>query len=72
MALRGDCADAAREQGCPDQAVEPSKQTALLAAAMHGKVDCVKLMVEHKADIMATDVKGRTALMLAAFRKPPA
>ena len=34
---------------------------------MHGRVDCVKLMVEHKADLMATDVKGRTALMLAAF-----
>ena len=45
-----------------DQAVEPSKQTALLAAAMHGRVDCVKLMVAHKADLAATDENGATAL----------
>ena len=38
-----------------------------LAAAMHGQVECVKLMLEYRADLGAVDVKGRTALMLAGF-----
>lgn len=63
-----DCARMLLEHGAlVDLVVEPSKHTGLLAAAMYGQVECVKLMLEFHADLRAIDVKGRTALMLAGF-----
>ena len=61
-------------------AVGPARLTALLAATMFGQVECVKLLIgellappplsDHhwlRAGLGATDARGRTALMLAAF-----
>jgi len=42
--------------------------TALIAAASEGQADCVKLLIEAKADVNAKDKDGTNALMAASAR----
>ena len=39
--------------------------TPLIIASCYGKTDCVKLLIEHNADVNTIDNDGRTALFYA-------
>ncbi|KAE8732394.1 putative E3 ubiquitin-protein ligase XBAT31 [Hibiscus syriacus] len=53
-----------REPGCS----KSSKQTPLMLAAMHGKISCVKKLIEAGANILKFDsINGRTCLHYAAY-----
>ncbi|KAF5812903.1 putative ankyrin repeat-containing domain-containing protein [Helianthus annuus] len=56
-----------------DRSVNPDslnrhKQTPLMLVAMHGKIDCVKKLIEANANILMFDSpNGRTCLHYAAY-----
>ncbi|KAM0040601.1 putative ankyrin repeat-containing domain-containing protein [Helianthus debilis subsp. tardiflorus] len=53
--------------GFPDS-LNRHKQTPLMLAAMHGKIDCVKKLIEANANILMFDSpNGRTCLHYAAY-----
>eukprot|EP01050_Picozoa_sp_SAG11_P003145 SAG11_NODE_172_length_13574_cov_14.732690_3_plen_485_part_00 len=63
-----DCAAVLLEYGADlDTKNDLSQQNALMTAAFRGQYTCLKLLIEHDADIKATDLQGRTALILAAL-----
>jgi len=54
-----------------DRKEEDSKvpaKTALMIAVSNGKFDCVKSLLEAKADMEAVDSEGKTALVYAVLR----
>ena len=50
----------------------PEGETPLMLAARNGSVDAIKVLLDHKADVNATDkLRGTTALMWAAEQVHP-
>ena len=56
---------------CNVNLVDASKWSALHYAADSGSLECVKLLIEHRADIDATTEKNETALFLATKHNHP-
>jgi len=50
-----------------DSELDDDGNTGLIFAAMHGKKEIVKLLIEKGADVKAKNYDGNTALMLAAY-----
>ncbi|TVU04414.1 hypothetical protein EJB05_50018 [Eragrostis curvula] len=56
------------DRGVPPDAVNRHKQTPLMLAAMHGKIDCLLKLLQAGANILMFDsVHGRTCLHHAAY-----
>jgi len=53
----------------PNAVISPEGDTALLMAARTGKVDAIKVLLDHGAQVNQTNPRGQTALMFAAAEK---
>ncbi|MFB3040345.1 MAG: FG-GAP-like repeat-containing protein [Candidatus Poribacteria bacterium] len=66
--LRRHPTDVVSDTGTNVDAKDVRGQTALMVAALNGRVKAVELLIENGADVNATNAKGQTALTLAASK----